>query len=43
MTQNEAMMSVHGGIPRKVHVEGKDVGNVGIFSCNKKVFVDSQK
>ena len=43
MTQNEAMMLVHGGVPRKACIEGKDVGNVSIFSCNKKIFCSQRK
>ena len=39
MTQNEAMMSASGGVPRKACIEDKDVRNVSIFSCNKKIFV----
>ena len=43
LTQNEAMMSAHEGVPRKVHVEDKDVWNMSIFNCNKKIFVARQK
>ena len=43
MTQNEAMMSVHGEVPRKACIEDKDVKNVSIFSCNKEIFVARQK
>ena len=39
MTKTETMMSVHGVVPGKVCVGDKDVSNVSIFSCNKKIFV----
>ena len=37
--QNEAMMSAHGGVPRKSAQIRQDVGDVSFLSCNKMIFL----
>ena len=43
VSQNEAMMSVHGGVPEKSMQYQQDVRNVSIFSCNKMIYVARQE
>ena len=39
LSQNEAMMSACGGVPKKSMQLKQDVGDVSIFSCNKIIFI----
>ena len=43
MSQNEAVMSVHGGVSQESTWKKQDVGDVSIFSCIKLIFIVEQR